>query len=126
MRYATAPAAASPSRAISTTPVGPAYLPGNVPSSSWTFWKLMSSESESTYSRNSASTTARSSGQRASEMRRGIASFHRVGKGAQRRAHPTRQTALSVHAFEELAIRLGVAQLVEQEVDRIHGAHRIE
>ena len=33
---------------------------------------------------------------------------------------------MRVHRVEELAIGLGVAQLVEQEVDRIHGAHRIE
>src|ERR1700730_4744297 len=31
-----------------------------------------------------------------------------------------------VHRLEELGIALGVAQLVEQEVDRVHGAHRIE
>src|SRR5262249_16770305 len=31
-----------------------------------------------------------------------------------------------VHRLEEVAIRLGVAQLVEEEIDRIHGSHRIE
>src|SRR5262247_4183329 len=31
-----------------------------------------------------------------------------------------------IHRLEELAVALGVAQLVEQEVDRIHGAHRVE
>jgi len=30
-----------------------------------------------------------------------------------------------VHRVEELGVVLGVAQLVEQEVDRVHGAHRI-
>src|SRR5215813_8423062 len=31
-----------------------------------------------------------------------------------------------IHRLEELAVALGVAQLVEQEVDRIHRAHRVE
>src|SRR5437762_8445578 len=31
-----------------------------------------------------------------------------------------------VHRIEEFRVVLGVAELVEQEVDRIHGAHRIE
>ena len=31
-----------------------------------------------------------------------------------------------IHRIEELRVVLGVAELVEQEVDRIHGAHRIE
>src|SRR3954464_2181184 len=41
-------------------------------------------------------------------------------------ARPTKQPALGVHALEELAVGLRVAQLVEQEVDRIHRSHRIE
>src|SRR5882672_10082908 len=32
----------------------------------------------------------------------------------------------SIHRLEEFAIALGVAQLVEQEIDAIHCAHRIE
>src|SRR5277367_6024309 len=35
-------------------------------------------------------------------------------------------SALRIHRVEELAVVLGVAQLVEQEVDGVHGAHRIE
>jgi len=31
-----------------------------------------------------------------------------------------------IHGIEEFRVVLGVAELVEQEVDRIHGAHRIE
>src|SRR5262245_2906713 len=31
-----------------------------------------------------------------------------------------------IHALEELAVVLRIAKLVEQEVDRVHGAHRIE
>src|SRR5215211_8568130 len=31
-----------------------------------------------------------------------------------------------VHGFEELAVAFGIAQLVEQEVDGVHGAHRVE
>jgi hypothetical protein len=31
-----------------------------------------------------------------------------------------------IHRLEELAVALGVAELVEQEVDGIHGAHRVE
>src|SRR5436190_3206217 len=36
------------------------------------------------------------------------------------------RTGSGVHRLEELAVGLGVAQLVEQEVDRIHRSHRIE
>src|SRR4029077_14430312 len=146
MRYATAPAASAPSRAISTAPLGRAYLPGRPLSSSSTFWKLMSSASDATYSRNSASTIARSSGQSASEMRMVIvthrmssrpsaarAGIHQATPGNARdgpRIDATRlpgwQSGLRVQALEELAVGLGVAQLVEQEVDRVHRAHRIE
>src|SRR5579862_469611 len=35
-------------------------------------------------------------------------------------------SALRIHRVEELAVVLGVAQLVEQEVDGVHGAHRVE
>src|SRR5918992_582262 len=31
-----------------------------------------------------------------------------------------------IHGVEELGVVLGVAELVEQEVDRVHGTHRIE
>src|SRR6266568_6643979 len=34
--------------------------------------------------------------------------------------------ASRIHRLEELGVALGVAQLVEQEVDGIHRAHRIE
>ena len=34
--------------------------------------------------------------------------------------------ASGVHGIEEFRIALRVPELVEQEVDRIHGAHRIE
>src|SRR5262245_36711203 len=34
--------------------------------------------------------------------------------------------ALCVHRFEELGVALGVAQLVEQEIDGVHRAHRIQ
>src|SRR4030081_2035916 len=37
-----------------------------------------------------------------------------------------RPPASRVHRLEELAVALGVAQLVEQEIDRIHRAHRVE
>src|SRR6188472_372298 len=107
----------------------------------------MSSASEATYSRNSASTIARSTGQRASEMRRGIATHRLSSRPSVARAGIHQATLadardgsriaacggfrddglrLCVHALEELAVGLRVAQLVEQEVDRIHGAHRIE
>jgi hypothetical protein len=35
-------------------------------------------------------------------------------------------SALRIHRVEELAVVLGIAQLIEQEVDGVHGAHRIE
>src|ERR1700675_4981227 len=34
--------------------------------------------------------------------------------------------SLCVHRLEELGVALGVAQLVEQEVDGVHRSHRIE
>src|SRR5882672_2193600 len=36
------------------------------------------------------------------------------------------ENSSGVHRLEELRVVLGVAQLVEQEVDRVHRAHRIE
>src|SRR4051794_17975579 len=83
----------------------------------------MSSVNEAMYSRNSDSTVWRSSGQRASVMRIAMSpanlrsAFSLQGAGIK---------SLRVHRIEELAIGLGRAQLVEQEVDRIHRAHRIE
>src|SRR5215213_2589310 len=107
----------------------------------------MSSVSEATYSRNSVSTVSRSCGQRASVMRMVIVPHTTCHPGraqrepgspssirARERWIPDSRFAasgmtacgLSVHALEELAVGLGVAQLVEQEVDCIHRAHRIE
>src|SRR5271166_4103759 len=34
--------------------------------------------------------------------------------------------ALCVHRFEEVCVRLGLAQFPEQELDRVNGAHRVE
>jgi len=45
---------------------------------------------------------------------------------ARRRPFQTRRDSSGVHRLEEFRVVLGVAQLVEQEVDRIHRAHRIE
>src|SRR6476659_6341942 len=39
---------------------------------------------------------------------------------------PRLQAGLCVHRFEEVGVALGVAQLVEQKVDGIHRAHRIQ
>src|SRR5881392_3001387 len=51
----------------------------------------------------------------------------RHDKGRRRRAAlQACRTASGVHRFEEFRVVLGVAQFVEQEVDRVHGAHRIE
>src|ERR1700738_4301363 len=110
----------------------------------------MSSVNDAMYSRNSASTVVRSSGQRASVIRIAIADlstgincarprqagtrlFQISGfpayagmSGDLRQPNASDRNALRVHRVEELAVRLSAAQLVEQEVDRIHGAHRIE
>src|SRR6266851_5396235 len=40
------------------------------------------------------------------------------------RAHKPKK--LGIHRLEELGIAFGVSQLVEQEIDGIHGAHRVE
>src|SRR3974377_446420 len=37
-----------------------------------------------------------------------------------------RKPRLGIHRVEELAVVLGIAQLVEQKVDRVHRSHRIE
>src|SRR6202042_2153239 len=70
----------------------------------------MSAVSDATYSRNRLSTVSRSCGQHASEI---LIPADAV-------------TTLRVHRVEELGVVLGVAQLVEQEVHRIHRAHRVE
>src|ERR1700710_1939162 len=38
----------------------------------------------------------------------------------------TRPDGSGIHRIEEFRVVLGVAELVEQEVDRVHGPHRIE
>src|SRR4051794_30134758 len=39
---------------------------------------------------------------------------------------PIEMPRLSIHRVEELAVAFGLAQLVEQELDRIDGTHRVE
>src|ERR1043166_9065875 len=50
---------------------------------------------------------------------------------SRRQQKPTRtgqpgSLASGVHRIEEFGVALGVAQLVQQEVNRIHGSHRVK
>lgn len=42
------------------------------------------------------------------------------------KCYPTWHEALRIHALEELGIVLGLPQLVDEELDRILSAHRVE